>query len=375
MKPKAILDILKDTLSEWGRHKASMMAAALSYYTVFSLAPLVIIVITVVGLLVGKSAAQDQIMTQIKSLVGDSGASMVQTMVDNANKPADGILATIIGFVTLGAGAAGVFTQLKGALNTIWDVVPKEEGGIKGILASIRSQFLSFGMVLGIGFLLLVSLVLSAGLSAASQLISGVVPMTTGVLELVNTVLSFGVITLMFAALYKFLPDEKIDWRDVLIGAAFTSLLFTIGKFAIGLYLGHSGTASAYGAAGSLVVILLWVFYSSQILFFGAEFTHVYAYRRAGKPIGEKSPEAIAQKAGQTAKAAASNVKKTADKTTSKPEVQPAKPTVRQDRVVTTADRLHSVGQVALILMNIFAVVQRLRGVDNRKRRQQNNRA
>lgn len=362
MKPKDYLDILKQTVSEWGQDKASQLAAALAYYTVFSLAPLLIIVITIVGLVVGKSSAQDQIMSQIKGLVGDSGASLLQTMIENANKPSSGIIATVLGVITLALGAAGVFGQLKGTLNQIWGVEVKGEGGLKGILANLKSQFLSFTMVLGVGFLLLVSLVLSAALSAASQFISGAVPLTAGIGELLNFVISFIVITVMFAAIYKVLPDVKIDWRDVWIGAAVTALLFTIGKFAIGLYLGRSSPASAYGAAGSLVVLLLWIYYSAQILFFGAEFTQVYAVRRAGKPLPAKSPAVYIE---DRQKVEPPQEQATAPK----PEAaKPAKPAVRQDRVVTTADRVHSVGQVALVLLTIFTQIRRLRGGSSDRR-------
>ncbi len=363
MSPKQLLDVLKQTITEWGEDKASQLSAALAYYTVFSIAPLLIIVITIIGLVVGKSSAQDQIMGQIKGLVGDSGAALVQTMVDNASKPSSGIIATVIGVVTLAAGAAGVFGQLKGTLNQIWGVEVKGEPGLKGILENIKSQFLSFTMVLGVGFLLLVSLVLSAGLSAASQFIGGIVPMSAGIGELLNFVLSFVVIMIMFAAIYKVLPDVQIGWRDVWIGAAFTALLFTIGKFLIGLYLGRSSPASAYGAAGSLVVLLLWIYYSAQILFFGAEFTQVYAVKRAGKPLPVKKP-AVYIEDRQMVTPAPQKAEPP------KPEAaKPVKPLVRQDRVVTTADRLHSVGQVALVLLSIFTQVRRLRGSTSNQRR------
>ncbi len=273
---KAIPGLLKDTVGQWNEDKAPQLAAALAYYTLFSLAPLLIIVIAVSGLVFGQQAAQNQIVGQIQGMVGQQGAEMIQTMIQNASRPAEGIVATIIGVVTLIFGAAGAMGQIKAALNTIWNVPPqKGPGGIKGILATLKSQLISFTMVLGIGFLLLVSLVLSAVIAGISQGIGKDLP--TALMEAINFIISFGVITLLFGAIYKVLPDVKIDWRDVWIGAAITSLLFTVGKLLIGLYLGHSGTASSYGAAGSLIVLLLWVYYSAQILFFGAEFTQVYA--------------------------------------------------------------------------------------------------
>jgi membrane protein len=273
---KAVPGLLKDTFAQWNDDKAAQLAAALSYYTVFSMAPLLVIVIAVVGLVFGQGEARQQIISQIRSASDQQTAEMIETMLDSANKPSSGVLATVIGVVTLAAGAAGAMGQMKGALNTIWNVPPKKgPGGIKGILQSLKTQFISFGMVLGIGFLLLVSMVMSAGISAAST--GALKDSPTILMEAVNFVVSFVVTTLLFAAIYKVLPDADIEWKDVWIGAAITSLLFVIGKLLIGLYIGHSSTASAYGAAGSLIIILLWIYYSAQILFFGAEFTQVYA--------------------------------------------------------------------------------------------------
>lgn len=272
--PRAILALLKTTLDEWSADKAPRLAAALSYYTVFSLAPLLLVVIAIAGLVFGPDAARGRIDDQLRGLIGQEGAAFIQEMLQNANKPATGIFATIVGIVTLLLGAMGVFAQLKDALNTAWDVQPKPGGGIKHF---IMNNILSFGMLLGVGFLLLVSLVLSAGLAALDQFTRGLLPGVEFIIQLINLVVSFGVITALFALIFKFLPDAKIAWKDVWIGAAVTSLLFTIGKFAIGLYLGNSGTATTYGAAASLVVLFLWIYYSAQILLFGAEFTQVYA--------------------------------------------------------------------------------------------------
>ncbi|MCC7448121.1 MAG: YihY/virulence factor BrkB family protein [Anaerolineae bacterium] len=291
MNAQGFLELAKQTFSEWNEDKAPQLAAALAYYTIFSIAPLLIIVIGIAGLVFGQEAVRGQIVGQIQGMVGQQGAELIQTMIQNASRPAAGVLATIIGFVTLLAGAAGVFSQMKATLNQIWDVPPKQgPGGIKGIIASIKQQFISFTMVLGVGFLLLVSLVLSAGLQAAGKFLGDRFGVSSGIWEIINFVVSFGVITLLFAAIYKVLPDLKIAWRDVWIGAAVTALLFTIGKWLIGLYLGHSSTASSYGAAGSLVILLLWIYYSAQILFLGAEFTQVYA-RKHGSMSVEAQPE------------------------------------------------------------------------------------
>jgi membrane protein len=243
----------------------------------FSIAPLLLIAISVAGLIFGEEAARGQVVTQIQGMVGREGGEAIEGAIQNASKPSTSILATIIGLATLFLGASGVFGQLKDALNTIWEVKPKPG---RGILATIKERFLSFTMVLGVGFLLLTSLVISAALAALGTFMSGLLPGLDILWQVVNFVISFAVVTLLFALIYKVLPDVKIAWRDVWIGAAVTALLFTIGKFLLGLYLGNASVGSAYGAAGSLLVILVWIYYSAQILFFGAEFTQVYAKRQ-----------------------------------------------------------------------------------------------
>jgi membrane protein len=279
LKPANLFALLRNTLADWNADRAPQLAAALAYYTVFSMAPLLIVVIAITGLAFGHEAAQNQIVSQLQGMVGTEGAKTLQDMIQNANKPAQGILATVIGLVTLLLGAAGAFGQMKAALNIIWNVPVSSAGGIKGILVNIKTTLISLTMVLGIGFLLLVSLVLSAILAALSNFVGDRLPLPPVVWHVIDFVVSFGIITLLFAAIYKVLPDANIAWNDVWIGAAMTSLLFVVGKILIGLYLGHSTVASSYGAAGSLVVLLLWIYYSAQILFFGAEFTQVYANR------------------------------------------------------------------------------------------------
>lgn len=276
MIAKTVWELLKETISDWSQDKASRLAAALAYYTTFSIAPLLVIVIAIVGLVFGREAVQGQIEAQIQGLVGEDSAELIQEMIQGANDRTAGTIATIIGVATLLFGATGVFAQLQDALNTIWEVEPKPGRGLIGI---IRTRFTSFTMVLGIGFLLMVSLVVSAGLAVLSEFLQGGLSEMAWLAQIVHFIISFGVITLLFAMIYKLLPDVKIAWSDVWIGAAVTALLFTLGKFLIGLYLGHSGVASSYGAAGALIVILLWVYYSAQILFLGAEFTQVYAKR------------------------------------------------------------------------------------------------
>ena len=270
---KGILNLLKETASEWMSDKAPRLGAALAYYTVFSIAPLIIIAITIAGLIFQDS--QQQVIAQVQSLVGEEGAKTIQSMITAAQKPAQSTIATLLGFALLIFGAAGVFIQLKDALNTIWDVDETSAKG--GIWAFVKKYFLSFSMVLGIGFLLLVSLLLEAGLAIAGEFVKDRIPGMDVIMQTLAVVISFGVVSLLFAMLFKFLPDVKVAWHDVWIGAVLTAALFVIGKIGLGVYLGKAATASAYGAAGSLVIILLWVYYSAQILFFGAEFTQVYS--------------------------------------------------------------------------------------------------
>jgi membrane protein len=279
MKPKAkgLFGVFKQAAADWSEDKASRLAAALAYYTIFSIAPLLLIAIAVAGMVFGEEAARGQIVGQIQELIGPQGAEAIQGMIANAGQnKGQGTVATLIGIALLLFGASGVFAALQDSLNTIWEVAPKPD---QGIWATIRTRFLSFGMVLGIGFLLLVSLLLSAALTGAAKMVSGYIANNEALLQVLNLGVSFVVITLLFAALYKYLPDAKIRWKDVWIGAIVTSLLFGLGKYLIGLYLGHSSTSSTFGAAGSLVVLLIWVYYSAQIFFFGAEFTQAYANR------------------------------------------------------------------------------------------------
>lgn len=266
--------LIKTTVSEWSQDNAARLAAALAYYTVFSIAPLLIIAIAVAGLAFGREAAEGEIVAQLRSLVGQSGAELIQAMIQSASQPAAGVLATVIGLATLLFGATGVFGELQSALNTIWNVQPKP---VNGVIAFVRTRFLSLTLVLGIGFLLLVSLVLSAVLAGISTWVRGYVGDIAVIAQAINLALGFGVITLLFAMIYKLLPDLSVAWSDVWVGAVITALLFSVGRLLIGLYLGNSSVASTYGAAGSLVVVLVWVYYSAQILFLGAEFTQVYA--------------------------------------------------------------------------------------------------
>jgi membrane protein len=271
MNPKAIFGLIMDSFKEWSEDKAARLGASLAYYTVFSIGPLLIIVIAIASLVFAN--AQQQIVGQIQTVVGAQGADAIRQTIENNNKGGGSIFATIVGIVLLLMGASGVFGQLKDALNTIWEVKPKPG---QGILATLQQRFLSFTMVLGTGFLLLISLVVSAGVAAFGNWLNSFLPGGEIVGQIVNFVLVLAVITLMFALLFKFLPDVKIAWKDVWLGAFITALLFGLGQFLLGLYLSIGNVGSAFGAAGSLVIVLVWIYYSAQIFFFGAEFTQVY---------------------------------------------------------------------------------------------------
>ena len=266
--------LLRATCSKWSDDHAQGLGAALAFYTVFSLAPLLLIVIAIAGLVFGQDAAEGHIIGQMRGLVGEESAQAIQSMLAQVRQPSSGLIATGLAFVTLLFGASGVFAQLQEALNIVWEVEAKP--GL-GIIYTLKARFISFVTVLGIGFLLLVSLVLSAGLAAMGDRLEAFLPVPEAILQAINFCVSFVVITLLFAMIYKVLPDVAIQWNDVWVGAGMTSLLFTLGKFLIGLYLGKSGVGLVYGAAGSLIVVLLWVYYASQIFLFGAEFTAVYA--------------------------------------------------------------------------------------------------
>jgi len=277
----ALIAQLKAVLNSYSEHRVPRMAGALSYYTAFSIAPLIVIAIAIAGLVFGEEAARGQITGQIKNLVGDSGAQAIQTMVQSADKPGRSTIATLMGIVSLLIGATGVFGELQDSLNTIWEVQAKPGHGVMGFL---RQRFLSFSMVFGIGFMLLVSLVLSAAIEGMGSQLNAWIPHAHGISESINSVLSFVVIGVLFAFTFKYLPDVRIRWRDVWIGAAVTAGLFVIGKFAIGLYLGFAATSSSYGAVGSLAVLLIWVYYSAQVFLIGAEFTKVHATAN-GSPV------------------------------------------------------------------------------------------
>jgi len=279
--------LLKETFLEFAEDKAPRLGAALAYYTIFSVGPLLLIAVAMSGIFFGQEAAQGKISAELGKIFGMQLAKSLEQLVQAAAKPKTGTLATIVGLVTLILGASGVFGQLKDALNTIWNVEKKKAAGIVGF---IKQRFLSMAMVLGIGFLLLVTLVLDTVISAMGDSVSQYVG-GESIAYLLSFALSFVVAVVLFAAIFRILPDLEIAWRDVWLGAVITSLLFSLGKWAIGVYLGKAAPGSAYGAAGSLVILLIWVYWSAQILFLGAEFTQVYA-RTYGSMKGDSSKRA-----------------------------------------------------------------------------------
>jgi len=281
LTPRVVWALLGETAVAWYEDRAPRLGAALAFYTVFALAPGLIFIIALAALLLGKEAAQGQIINEVQDLIGAAGAHAIEAAIESARSAGGSLVATSLGVLTLLFGLWGVFGELQDALNTIWGVTTRPG---RGVIGAIKERFWSFTMVIGIGFLLLVSLAASAWLAAAGTFFAQLSPLPPTVMETANALLSFVIITVMFAVIYKLLPDVRIGWRNVWIGAAVTALLFTVGKSLIGLYLGRSTVASVYGAAGSLVVILLWIYYSAQVVFFGAEFTKVYS-RRFGAAV------------------------------------------------------------------------------------------
>ena len=288
--------LLQRTCRGWTDVRAPRLSAALAFYSIFSVAPLLVITIGILGLVLGEEAASGQLYRELSGYMGPSSAEAIQSMVQSASRPRQGVIATVSGFLMLILGASGVFGELKEALNTIWGVMPKPGGGIRGL---VRGQFLNFGMVLAIGFLLLVSLVMSTAIAGLNQRLENVLPLPAIAWAAVTFFISLGLVTTLFALLFKVLPDAQIRWRHVWFGALITALLFEVGKTGLSWYLGREGTASAYGAAGSVVLLLLWVYYTSSILFFGAAFTQVYA--DADHCVTAPAPNAVRVTAGQRA--------------------------------------------------------------------------
>jgi len=304
MGVRQLFGLLRRAAVAWNDDDASSMGAALAYYTLFAIAPLLVMVIAVAGLIFGRDAAQTHILGQLRGLTGDAGVVAIEQLLSGARSSTTGVAAAVVGSAILLLGTTSVFAELYGDLNRIWrsPSLPRASG----VVHLIRTRILSFGMVLGIGFLLLVSLVVSAALAAAGDWWGSRFTAWTILVRVVNAVLNLGTITVAFAMIQKILPRAAVAWRDVWIGAAMTAVLFEIGKFLIGLYLGRTYIASAFGAAGSLVVFLVWVYYSAEIFLLGAEFTWVYAYRH-GSRVGEAPPDPPPPRSGRPVSAAAAD--------------------------------------------------------------------
>lgn len=270
----AIFSLIKGAFQDWSKDKAARLAAALAYYTIFSIGPMLLVVIAIVGFIFGSDAAQGKITSTLTGVLGADGAKFLQGLIASANHPAAGIIATVVGLVTLLMSALGIFGQLKDALDTIWEVEPEKGGGIMGI---IKKELLNFLILLGAGVLLVASLLANTLFAAISPLIGGLFQDLAILWNVLNYIVSFAILSFMFGALYKFLPDVRIAWKDALIGGAATALLFVVGQIALGIYLGFAKVGSAFGAAASLVVLLVWIYYSAIIVLLGAEFTQEYA--------------------------------------------------------------------------------------------------
>jgi membrane protein len=284
---KQALALLKQTYSQWNNHQAPRLGASVAFYSILSFAPLMVLITAVIALVFGHENAQGALVNEAKQLIGDRGADTVQTLLKNAQKPASGGFASVVAFITLLFGASGVFTELQDALNLMWDV---KEQASSGFVSMVRQRLFSFGMVLSVGFLLLVSLVVSAGLSFVGHSFGELVPMPPIILQALNFVVSFLVVAGMFALMFRYVPSAKVSWKAVGVGAIGTALLFTIGKQLLGLYLGKASVGSTYGAAGSLVAVVVWIYYSAQIFFFGAEFTHLYSETHGGSGESAATP-------------------------------------------------------------------------------------
>ncbi len=286
---KTWISILKDTAGKWSDHHATRLGASVAFYTLLSFAPLLVLLAAVVALVMhDKNAAQNGLIDQAKQMMGSGGGDAVKSLLASAQKPASGVFASIVSFIVLLFGASGVFTELHDALNLIWDATPKASSGVMGL---IKDRLFSFGMVLSVGFVLLVSLFVSAALAFAGKFFGQIIPLPDVVLQIANFIVSFVVITFLFALMFKFVPAVRISWHNVIVGAIGTALLFTIGKVLLGLYLGKASVGSTYGAAGSLIAVIVWVYYSAQIFFFGAEFTRVYAdaHGHSRQPIAKSA--------------------------------------------------------------------------------------
>jgi membrane protein len=300
---KLVWTMLKETFNDYIEDNALSRGAAIAYYTVLSIGPLLLICIAIAGLVFGHDAAQGAIVGQLRGMMGDQAAEIIQSAIKSAGDRKSGILATVLGFATLFLTATGVFGELQATLNYIWRA--KAPTGVTGIL---KARAASLGLIATLGFLLLVSLVISAVLHAVGNYIGGILPDTALILQLISTLISFLIVSALFAAVYKILPDRRLAWKDVIVGAIATAFLFTIGKTLIGIYIGSSTMASSYGAASALVIVLVWIYYSSQIFLLGAEFTKVWASHHGSQEAFAARTADLAAIPEQTPQTAVQNI-------------------------------------------------------------------
>lgn len=285
---RRIKELIQETFSRWNAHEAPRLGAALTFYTILSLSPLLVMAVAIAALVFGADGARQQIMHQAQSLIGKEGADTVASAMQNAQQPHAASLAGLVSIATLLFGASGVFVELRSALNKVWDVKPSETSGV---MAWIKDRFFSIGMVLALGFLLLVSLLASAVLAALANWFTGLLPMPEAVMQAISIAIGLAGTTLIFSLIFRYVPQTDMEWRRILPGAFFTAILFELGRFAIGMYLGQAAVGSAYGAAGSMVVVIVWLYYSSQIFYFGAELTRGWAERHGWQPAAAAAPE------------------------------------------------------------------------------------
>jgi len=296
-----VKSLVSESLDGWSNHNAPRLGASLAFYTLLSLAPLLLVVISIVGLVFGHTAAERDILHEVERVVGKAGANATRAFFEGSRNTTHGIIATVAGLITLMFSASGVLIELRDALNTIWEVKTPTASGFGMVTSFIKQRLFSFAIVLSIGFLLIVSLVISTWISALGTFSASFFPGEQAILHVVNSLISFIVISALFGAIYKIMPDVRIEWRDVVFGGAATSLLFTIGKLVLGLYLGRASYASTYGAAASIVLLIMWVYYSAQIFFFGAELTKSFAHRYGSQP--ERDPQGMVRGITDTAPA------------------------------------------------------------------------
>jgi membrane protein len=277
--------LLADSFDGWSRHKIPRLGASLAFYTLLSITPLLLVAVSVAGLVFGRAAAQADLVKQVQDLVGAAGAEAVEALLEGSKKTSHGVVATVFGLITLLFGASGALVELRDALNTIWEVPgPRITGNAHRVKLFLKERLFSFALALSVGFLLLVSLAINAWIAALGKFSAVLLPAPEFILDILSLIFSFVLITALFAAIYKVMPDVRLEWRDVLLGAAVTSLFFNVGKFLIGMYLGKASFASTYGAAASIVVFIVWVYYSGQVFFLGAEFTKTFASRYGSQP-------------------------------------------------------------------------------------------